>query len=72
MKAKQDAAGKQSNEEMLRSGSFRAALSMDDLPGTRWYLDTDEYGGLEYWLPVSYAAKRGVRVIQPSNAKQEK
>lgn len=56
----------------LRSGSFRAALSMDDLPSARWYLDTDEYGGLEYWLPVSYAAKRGVRVIQPSNAKQEK
>ena len=49
----------------MRSGSFRAVLSLDDIPGSRWYLDTEEYGGLEYWLPVSYAAKRGVRLIQP-------
>ena len=48
-----------------RSGAFRAALSLDDLPGARWYFETDEYGGLEYWLPVEYVAKRGVRLIQP-------
>ncbi len=48
-----------------RSGAFRAALSLDDLPGARWYFETDEYGGLEYWLPIDYVAKRGVRLIQP-------
>lgn len=48
-----------------RSGAFRAALSLDDLPGARWYFETDEYGGLEYWLPLEYVAKRGVRLIQP-------
>ncbi|MBQ9262646.1 MAG: SH3 domain-containing protein [Clostridia bacterium] len=49
----------------MRSGSFRAALSLDDIPGSRWFIDTEDYGGLEYWLPLSYAAKRGVRLIQP-------
>ena len=48
-----------------RSGAFRAALSLDDLPGARWYFETDEYGGLEYRLPLEYVAKRGVRLIQP-------
>jgi len=47
------------------SGVFRAALALDDLPGARWYFETDEYGGLEYWLPMEYVAKRGVRLIQP-------
>ena len=49
----------------LRSGSFRAALSLEDIPGARWYLETEDYGGLEYYLPMSYVAKRGVRLIQP-------
>ena len=51
-----------------RSGAFRAALSLDDLPGARWYFETGEYGGLEYWLPIDYVAKRGVRLIQPVTA----
>lgn len=49
----------------LRSGVYRAALTVDDLPGARWYFETGEYGGLEYYLPVSYLARRGVRLIQP-------
>ncbi len=49
-----------------RSGAFRAALSLDDLPGARWFFETDEYGGLEYWLPADYVARRGVRLIQPA------
>ncbi|MBR0227962.1 MAG: SH3 domain-containing protein [Clostridia bacterium] len=48
-----------------RSGAYRAALSPEDLPGARWYFETDEYGGLEYWLPIDYVVKRGVRLIQP-------
>ena len=35
------------------------------MPGARWFFETDEYGGLEYWLPMEYVAKRGVRLIQP-------
>ena len=49
----------------MRGGAYRAALTLDELPGARWYLDTGEYGGLEYWMPVSYLVKRGVRMIQP-------
>lgn len=48
-----------------RSGAYTAALSLDDIPGARWYLETDSYGALEYWMPLSYAAGRGVRLIQP-------
>ena len=49
----------------MNSGSFRAALSLEDIPGARWYFETGEYGGLEYWLRIEYAVKRGVRLIQP-------
>ena len=48
-----------------RSGGFRAATCMEDLPGARWYFETDDYGGLEYWLRLSYVARRGARLIQP-------
>ncbi|MBQ9196971.1 MAG: hypothetical protein IJ157_06970 [Clostridia bacterium] len=51
---------------MTRSGGFRAAVRLEDIPGARWYLDTDDYGGLEYWLRLSYVAKRGARLIQPA------
>lgn len=50
----------------MNSGSFRAALALDDLPGARWYLETGEYSGLEYWMRLGYAAKRGVRLIMPA------
>ena len=49
----------------MRSGAYRAALSPDDLPGARWFFETDDYGGLEYYLTMEYVAKRGVRLIQP-------
>lgn len=48
-----------------RGGGFRAATRMEDIPGARWYLDTDDYGGLEYWLRLSYVARRGARLIRP-------
>ena len=49
----------------MNSGSFREALKMEDLPGARWYFETDDYGGLEYWLRLTYIAQRGVRLIMP-------
>ena len=47
------------------SGGWRAVTRLDDLPGARWYLNTDMYGGLEYWMTLDYIAGRGVRLIQP-------
>ena len=49
----------------MRSGAFRAALTLDDIPGSRWFFETNDYGALEYYLPMDYVAKRGVRLIQP-------
>ena len=49
-----------------RSGSFRAVRSLEEIEGARWYPETDGYGGLSYYLPLSYIAKRGVRLIQPA------
>ena len=46
-------------------GTFAAVASPEEIPGCRWFFETGEYGGLEYWMPVSYLAKRGVRMIQP-------
>ena len=48
-------------------GAFRVARSLEDLPGAVWFLDTDKYGGMEYWMPLSYVAKRGVRLIEPAD-----
>ena len=53
-----------------RPGVYRAALTLDDMPDARWFFETDEYGGMEYWLPMDYVAKRGVRLIQPGTAKE--
>jgi len=47
-----------------KEGLFRSIRSLDDIAGARWYLDTEAYGGLEYWMPLEYAARRGVRLIQ--------
>ena len=51
-----------------KSGAWRAAVRLDDLPGAQWYLNTDMYGGLEYWMTLDYVAKRGVRLIRPGAA----
>ena len=45
--------------------TISSAVRMEDLPGARWYFETDDYGGLEYWLRLSYVARRGARLIQP-------
>ena len=53
-----------------RPGVYRAALTLDDMPGARWFFETGEYGGMEYWLTMDYVAKRGVRLIQPGAAEE--
>lgn len=45
---------------------FRPIASLDEIPGIRYYVESNGYGGAEYWLDASYVAKRGVRLIQPA------
>lgn len=46
-------------------GEFRAAASLWDIPGARYYPETGEFGGLEYYLSLDYCAKRGLRLMRP-------
>ena len=45
-------------------GSFTAAATADDLPGIRWFFETNEFGGMEYWMDLEYCASRGMRLIR--------
>ena len=47
------------------NGTFVEAKTPEDLPGIRWFFETGEYGGMAYWLDLSYCAKRGMRMIRP-------
>lgn len=45
-------------------GSFAAVSSPEEIPGCRWFFESGEYGGLEYWLDLSYCAKQGMRPVR--------
>ncbi|MBR3795105.1 MAG: SH3 domain-containing protein [Clostridia bacterium] len=45
-------------------GGFAAANTLWDIPSARYYFETNEFGGLEYYLDLEYVAKRGVRMIK--------
>lgn len=47
------------------SGAYRAAESLFEIPGAKYYMETNQFGGLEYYLDLAYVAKRGVRMIKP-------
>ncbi len=49
---------------MNEDGTFTEAASPGDLPGIRWFFETMEYGGMEYWMSVDYCAKRGLRLVR--------
>ena len=51
------------------TGAFRPAERLTEIPGVCYCLETHDYDGAEYWLPLSYAAKRGLRLIQPGKGK---
>ena len=51
------------------TGEYQPAEKPTDLPGVCYCLQTHDYDGAEYWLPISYAAKRGLRLIQPGKGK---
>lgn len=44
-------------------GEFCAVESLWEIPGAKYYFETDDFGGLEYYLDLDYVAKRGVRMI---------
>jgi len=46
------------------AGGWKAITSLWDVPGARYYPETDQFSGMEYYLDLSYVASRGVRVIQ--------
>ena len=48
------------------SGQYVALSSPAEIPGLRYYIDTEGYDGAEYWLSLDYVAERGVRLIQPN------
>ena len=45
-------------------GSFAEAAVPEDHPGVRWFFETAEYGGLEYWMDLEYCANRGMRLVR--------
>lgn len=46
-------------------GGFAAVTSLWDVPGAKYYPETDQFSGMEYYLDLSYVASRGVRPIIP-------
>ena len=46
-------------------GGYQAVASLGEIPGAKYYLETDQFGGLEYYLTMEYVAGRGVRSIIP-------
>ncbi len=46
-------------------GAFIEATAPSDIPDAVYYFANDAYGGMTYWMDLSYIAKRGVRLIQP-------
>ena len=47
-----------------KDGSFAEAAAPEDHPGMRWFFETQEYGGMEYWMDIDYCANRGMRLIR--------
>lgn len=47
------------------SGEYLEATTPEELPGFRWFFETQQPGGMEYWLDLDYCARRGMRLISP-------
>lgn len=46
-------------------GNYIEITDLSEIPGAEYYFETEQYGGLMYYLDTDYVAKRGVRLIQP-------
>ena len=49
----------------LKDGAFQEAKGPEDIPGARYFFETQTWGGLEYYMDLDYLARRGVRLIRP-------
>lgn len=47
------------------NGEYTVISDLAEVPDQKYYFETDQYGGLIYYLDMDYVAKRGVRLIQP-------
>lgn len=47
-------------------GTWREIHDIAEIPGAKYYFETDCFGGLTYYLDLKYVAKRGVRLIRPA------
>lgn len=45
-------------------GQYQPISDLSEVPGTQYYFESDQFGGLIYYLDLDYVAKRGVRLIQ--------
>ena len=55
------------NAQMYRldeNGAFVPVNALSELSGAKYYIETNAYGGGNYWLEASYVLKRGLRRIQ--------
>ena len=50
----------------LRDGEYVEVKDPGEISGAKYYFETGYYGGLEYYLDLSYCARRGGRLIRPS------
>ena len=50
----------------LQDGEYIEAHEPGDIPGARYYFETGYYGGMEYYMDLSYCARRGGRLIRPA------
>ena len=49
----------------LEDGTFCEAKDPGSVPGARYYFETGEWGGLQYYMDLDYLARREVRLIRP-------
>ena len=45
-------------------GSFTETETADQLPGIRWFFETEDYGGMAYWMDLHYCAHQGMRLVR--------
>ena len=46
-------------------GGYREAKDPGEIPGILYYPETGTWGGAEYYMDLSYVARRGARLIRP-------
>ncbi len=49
---------------LAEDGSFTEAMSADELPGIRWFFETEDYCGMAYWMDLHYCAHQGMRLVR--------